>query len=116
MHFVSSNFINLLDFPIPNPNNLTVVARSRMSAHRIAIEMGRHMRPKICKEERICKNCDLEEVEDELPNTTTESQENLFIILLNSKETAVIKALGKYVPTAFKKRGKYVSALELPLT
>ena len=65
MHFMSSDFINLLDFPIPNPNNLTAVARSRISAHRIAIEMGSHVRPKICKEERICKNFDLEEVEDE---------------------------------------------------
>ena len=65
MHFVSSNFINLLDFPNPNLDNLTAVARSEMSAHRISIEMGSHVRPKICKEDRICKNCDLEEVEDE---------------------------------------------------
>ena len=37
----------------------------RMSAHRLAIETGRHVKPKISKEERICKNCALEEVEDE---------------------------------------------------
>ena len=74
------------------------------------------MKPKICKEERICKNCDLEEVEDEsyfllkcplycqqrttlmrtiLSYTTSESQEELFIILMKCRETAVIKALGK---------------------
>ena len=53
----------LLD--LPNLDHLTAVARLRMSAHRLAIETGRHVKPKICKEERICKNCDLEEVEDE---------------------------------------------------
>ena len=41
------------------------VARLRMSAHILAIETGRHVRPKICKDLRIHKNCDLEEVEDE---------------------------------------------------
>ena len=53
----------LLD--LPNLDHLTAVARLRMSVHRIAVETGIHVRPKICKEERICKNCDLEEVEDE---------------------------------------------------
>ena len=111
----------LLD--LPNLDHLTAVARLRMSAHRLAIETGRHLRPKICKEERICKNCDLEEVEDEshfllkcplycqqrtilmktiLSYTTSGSVEELFIILMKSGETAVIKALGKYIHTAFK--------------
>ena len=31
-------------------DHLTSVARLRMSAHRLAIEMGRHVKPKICKE------------------------------------------------------------------
>ena len=100
----------------PNLDHLTAVARLRMSAHRLAIETGRHVKSKICKEERICKNCDLEEVEDEshfllkcplyfqqrttlmrtiLSYTTSVSQEELFIILMKSRETAVIKALGK---------------------
>ena len=90
------------------------------------------MRPKICKEERICKNCDLEEVEDEshfllkcplycqqrtilmrtiLSYTTSESEEELFIILMKSGETAVLKALGKYVHTAFKMREDHMSLL-----
>ena len=120
----------LLD--LPNLDHLTAVARLRMSAHRLAIETGRHVRPKICKEERICKNCDLEEVEDEthfllqcplycqqrtilmrtIPShTTSESQEELFIILMKSKETAVIKALGKYIHAAFKIREEHMSLL-----
>ena len=109
----------LLD--LPNLDHLTAVARLRMSAHRLAIETRRHVKPKICKEERICKNCDLEEVEDEshfllkcplycqqmrtiLSYTTSECQEELFVILMKSRETAVIKALGKYIHTAFKMR------------
>ena len=52
----------LLD--LQNLDHLTAVARLRMSAHKLAIETGRHVKLKICKEERICKNCDLEEVEE----------------------------------------------------
>ena len=90
------------------------------------------MKPIINKEERICKNCDLDEVEDEshfllkcplycqqrttlmttiLSYTTSESQEELFIILMKSRETAVIKALGKYIHTAFKMREEHMSLL-----
>ena len=119
---------------LPNLDHLTAVARLRMSAHRLAIETGRHVKPKICKEERICncKNCALEEVEDEshfllkcplycqqrtilmrtiLSYNTSESQEELFVILMKSKETAVIKALGKYIYTAFKMREEHMSLL-----
>ena len=53
----------LLD--LPNLDRSTAVARLKMSAHRLAFETVRYVRPKICKEQRICKNCDLEEVEDE---------------------------------------------------
>ena len=43
----------LLD--LPNLDHLTAVARLIMSAHRLAIETGRHVKPKICKAERICR-------------------------------------------------------------
>ena len=90
------------------------------------------MKPIICKEERICKNCDLDEVEDEshfllkcplycqqrttlmttiLSYTTSESQEELFIILMKSRESTVIKALGKYIYCFQDEGGTYVSAL-----
>ena len=89
------------------------------------------MRQKIGKEERICKNCDLAKLEDEshflskcplycqhrtilmrafLSYTTSESQEE-FIMLMTSKETVVIKALGKYIHTAFKMREEHTSLL-----
>ena len=99
---------------LQNHDHLSAVARLIMSAHRLAIETGRQVRPKICKEERICKNCDLGEVGDEShfllkcplycqgtilmrtirSYTTSESQEELFIIVFKSKETVVIKVLG----------------------
>ena len=44
-----------------------------------------------------------------LSYTTSESQEKLFTILLKGKETAVIKALGKYIHTAFKMREEHMS-------
>ena len=118
----------LLDWP--NLDHLTAVVRLRMSAHILAIKTGRHVKPKIGKEERICKNCALEEVENEshfllkcplycqqrtilmktiLSYTTSESQEELFIILMKSKETAVIK--GKYIHTTFKMREEHMSLL-----
>ena len=40
----------LLD--LPNLDHLTTVAGLRIGAHREAIESGRHVRPKIHKEER----------------------------------------------------------------
>ena len=38
----------LLD--VPNLDHLTPIARLKMSAQRLAIEAGRHVRPKICNE------------------------------------------------------------------
>ena len=43
--------------------------------------------------------------------TTSESLEELFIMLIKSKETAVIKALGNYIHTSFKMREEHLSLL-----
>ena len=43
--------------------------------------------------------------------TASESQEEMFIILMKSRETSVIKALGKYIHTAFKMREEHMSLL-----
>ena len=39
--------------------------RLRISTHKLAIETGRHKRPKINVEERICVHCNQQKVEDE---------------------------------------------------
>ena len=48
-----------------NLNHLTVLARLDISSHSLAIETGRHSKPKIEKENRLCNFCYLNEVEDE---------------------------------------------------
>ena len=44
---------------------MSTIARFRMSSHTLAIETGRHAKPKIAKEERKCRCCNLDYVEDE---------------------------------------------------
>ena len=44
---------------------MSTIARFRMSSHTLAIETGRHAKPKIAKEERKCRYCNLDDVEDE---------------------------------------------------
>ena len=50
---------------LPNLKHISTIARFRMSSHTLAIETGRHAKPKIAKEERKCRYCNLEDVEDE---------------------------------------------------
>ena len=41
-------------------------SRFRVSAHNLAIETGRHTRPVTPVDQRICRECNLNEVEDEM--------------------------------------------------
>ena len=41
------------------------ITRFRVSSHRLGIECGRHQKPCIPTEERICKFCNLGEIDDE---------------------------------------------------
>ena len=41
------------------------ITRFRVSSHRLGIELGRHQKPCIPVEERICKFCNLGEIDDE---------------------------------------------------
>ena len=108
-----------------NLNHLTALARLRMSSHTLAIETGRHSKPKIAKENRLCKNCDLNEVEDEQHflmrctlydtlrrnllkvtalETNSLSDEDTFISLMSSHDGKIVKAMGAFVYSAFKER------------
>ena len=44
---------------------VSALTRFRMSSYRLALQTGRHSKPKIAKEESKCRNCSLDEVEDE---------------------------------------------------
>ena len=89
-----------------------------MSSHTLAIETGRHAKPKIVKEERKCRYCNLDAVEDEehfllkcslnneeplslfnsvVLNMSTRSQRDVFVYLLSSKEPTTVKALGTFL-------------------
>ena len=86
---------------------------------------GRHSNPKIAKENRLCKYCDLNEVEDEqhfllrcmlydtlrrnlLKATALETNslfdEDTFISLMSSHDGKIVKAMGAFVYSAFKER------------
>ena len=43
----------------------SILARFRLSSHRLEIELGRHSKPKTIKEDRKCKDCVLNLVGDE---------------------------------------------------
>ena len=50
---------------LPNLKHMSTIARFSMSSHTLAIETGRHAKPKIPKEDRKCRYCNLDDVEDE---------------------------------------------------
>ena len=112
---------------LPNLKHMSTIARFRMSSHTLAIETGRHAKPKIAKEERKCTYCNLDDVEDEkhfllqcplynkerlslfsslVLNVSAMSQGDVFVYLLSSKEPTTVKALGTFLHNAFMKREK----------
>jgi len=102
------------------------IARLRLGSHNLNIELGRHKRPLVPAEERICEKCDLNEIEDEFHcvmvcKKWTDLRQNLimtahnsiegFLVLnqfeqfcriLNSKKNHINYALGKFLQEALK--------------
>ena len=104
---------------------MSTIARFRMSSHTLAIETGRHAKPKISKEEGKCRYCNLDDVKDEehfllkcplynkerlslsnsvVLNVSAMSQGDVFVYLLSSKEPTTVKALGTFLHNARKGR------------
>ena len=48
---------------LQNKKHRIAISRFRMSSHHLAIELGRHSRPKIPEEKRLCPKC--KEIQDE---------------------------------------------------
>ena len=115
---------------LSNFKHISDLVRFRMSSHTLARETGRHAKPKIVKEERKCRYCNLEVVEDEehfllkcplyseerlslfnsvVLDVSAMSQGDVFLYLLSSKEPKIIKALGKFIHNAFRKREKVMN-------
>ena len=102
------------------------IARFRLSSHNLHIELGRHERPFIPAEDRICKRCDSNCVEDEfhclmicnnwtdirvelleVANEVTEhftvlSPKEQFLKMLSHKNESIQYALGKFLNTVLK--------------
>ena len=102
----------------------TKIARFRTSSHNLRIETGRHEKPKLPVENRICNKCNLNVIEDEIhcilicPNqsmcrvdllkvakTLINNFEQLndsekFIAIMTSREPELLKNLGKFLVNA----------------
>ena len=107
------------------------MAQFRLSSHNLAIETGRHCRPKKSVENRICEYCTAKLIDDEahfilkctyhtverrklfesardvIYNFDRLPDKNKFVKLVSSLEKPVIKALAKFVYTAFMARCTY---------
>ena len=59
-----SNFQMEIYLSLHEKTQRVAISKFRMSSHHLAIEIGRHSRPKIPKENRLCSNC--KEIQDEL--------------------------------------------------
>ena len=102
------------------------IARFRLSSHNLKIELGRHKRPYIPAEERLCKRCTLDMIEDEfhclmiceywknirdeLIDTANKLIKNFLVLnpkvqfleILTSKSTEINFALGKFLNIVLK--------------
>lgn len=104
-----------------NKKIYTKIARFRCSSHSLKIETGRHERPVIPAESRICEKCTSNEVEDELhclitcqshnsqrsnlfqavvsilPNFNNLNQKDKFVTIMRSRDPIILKALGNFL-------------------
>jgi hypothetical protein len=111
---------------ITNTNKKIVskIAQFRTSSHNLRIELGRHERPRLPPEQRICLNCDLGEIEDEIHHLlkclkytkirsklictiekyvndfSTKSIQEKFKIIMESREYEIVKTLGIFLLNA----------------
>jgi len=117
---------------ITNRNHQKALTRLRVSSHNLNIELGRHTRPTIPRDQRICGFCGEGEIDNEIHflmecGFHSNEREILFtkidhivrlndisstpekvLAIMTSKDQLVLKPLGEFVFNAFKKRDSYV--------
>ena len=111
-----------------------VLSQFRLSSHRLQIEVGRHHKPKIPVEKRICILCNANCIEDEehlllhcsfyheervhlfckiIENDPTifdnDNATNVFISILSSVNADVIFSLSKFLYKCFRKRNNFLT-------
>ena len=114
------------------------LAKLRLSAHNLQIEVGRFAKPKIPRSERYCLYCKslgsneaedeihftlsctlfcderkgmLNEINNKFPSTTLLSTDNLYIWLMSQEDNFCIKLLAEFIRNAFSKREKNLHQL-----
>ena len=113
---------------IPNKRHQQAMARLRVSSHKLEIELGRHSRPYIPRDERLCTFCKQKEIGDEVHFLMTcdflalerdhlfreispllnisdrvDTNHN-FKLIMSSRNPDVLTPLGKYIHVGFQKR------------
>ena len=100
----------------------------RVSSHKFNIELGRHSRRPIPRDERVCQFCNAREVDDEIhfplkckfhkeerislldeikplcPINEASKITNIFQCIMKSKKQCVLMALAKFIHNRFQKR------------
>ena len=113
---------------IRNKKHQRALTRLRVSSHKLNIELGRHSRPSIPRDERVCQFCDAREIDDEIhflfqckfhkeerislldeikplcPINEAPTITNMFQCIMKSKNQYVLMALAKFVHNGFQKR------------
>ena len=106
---------------IPSVTYIQCIARFRLSSHKLDIELGRHIKPKLDVHNRTCNRCTFGVVDDEmhflmtcpvfaldrnvlfskvsvhLPGFTTLDIQNQFISIMSSKCPQIIFYLGTFL-------------------
>ena len=114
----------------PSLSYIHAIAPFRISSHAPEIETGRHRRPKVPIEERTCKICQSNSVEDEqhflieclvadivqlrnqltataityIANYNTLINQDKFNEILTNREPDIITALGRHLTMAFQRK------------
>ena len=124
--FTQENYMELLS----NKKYQRAISRFRVSSHRLGIETGRHEKPRVPPELRLCKYCESEAVDDELHflincdfhlrdrqilfSLVGKNTDNFYSLtdidkfkeILTSQGHDVILALGKFIHDGFKSRDR----------
>ena len=106
----------------------TYIAKLRVSSHHLRIEEGRHCKPKILVEKRLCIYCNVTEIDDEqhfitscrfhdeerkklyaiineiTPELLEKSTKDVFTGIMSHTNACVLYSLGKYICNSFRKR------------
>ena len=112
---------------VRNKKYQRALTRLRVSSHKLNIEAGRHVRPYIPRQQRVCLHCTTGELDDEFHfllichfhsegrysmlqeignylSLQPRMDKDMFIRIMTSKNQSVLNALGKFIYTEFKRR------------